>query len=293
MHTFTTEALGGKKMAGYAAWFIGIGALTRIIFPATLGTIIRSVGFGIGASIATGLAVILLLFTLVLRDQRKNAGQGFSMRRFFKHIKENKLAKPLWLQFGVQMFYGVLGAATLCVTILVVLTFENDLILGVLTSIFCGVSVVVLTIYKAIKSQRGKSWTYYIFSAIPLLMAIGLLFGLSPVTVILCQAGYLSFKTATQSEFERARMNIMSDFNSEHLHTEGLMFIEVAYTIARYVGLGLVVTIYLAGAFYMLQVLLVGLMALFLTGAILLRLWTKKFLNIKADKVFEGLPTDN
>jgi len=293
MHTFTTEALGGKKMAGYTSWFIGIAAFTRIVFPFTLGAIIQFVDFGVGAAIAAGLAVILLIFTMVLRDQKKNAGQGFSMRRFFGFIKEKKLAKPFWLQFGIQMFYGILGVASICVTVLVILELQNDFSLGYLTSIFAGVSIIVLAIYKAIKAPKGKTWTYYVFSVLPLIMTLGLLFGLNPVTVILCQAGWLSFRTASQNEWEYARMNLMSDFDAEHLHTEGLLFMEIAYTIARFLGLGLVVVIYLSRVAYLLQVFLVILMAALFIGAILLRLWTKRYLHVQKHQVFEGLPTDH
>ena len=85
----------------------------------------------------------------------------------------------------------------------------------------------------------------------------------------------------------------MSEFGAEHLHTEGLLFIEVAYTTARFIGLGLVIAIYYSGVHYLLQVLLVGIMALFLLGAVLLRLWSKKYLHVQKDQVFEGLATDN
>lgn len=295
MHTFTTEALGGKKMAGYTAWFIGIGAFARIVFPFTLGAIIQYVDFGVGASIATGLAVILLLFTMILRDQKKNAGQGFSMRRFFRFIHEKKLAKPLWQQFGIQIIYGMLGVATLSITVLVVMELQDDFQLGLLTSIFAGVSIVALTLYKLIKSPKVKSWTFHILAGLPLIMTAGLLFGLSPVTVILCQAGWLAFKTAPQSEFERARMNLMSEFGAEHLHTEGLMFIEFAYTLARFIGLGIILAIYFSGVTYLLQVFLVVLMTLFLVGAICLRFWTKGHLRVQvqANQVLESLATDN
>jgi len=292
MHTFTTEALGGKKMAGYTAWFIGIAAFTRILFPFTLGAIIQFVNFATAASIATGLAVILLVFTLVLRDQKKTDGQGFSMRRFFRHVKERKLSRPFWAQFWIQTLYGIIGVATICVTVIVAMEFDNFR-LGYLTSIFAGVSIIVLAVYKAIKAPRGKIWLYYMFSALPLLMALGLLFGLNPVTVILCQAGYLSFKTSTQSELERARMNLMSDFDAEHLHTEGLFFIEAAYTMARYVGLGCVIAIYFSGQIYLLQVFLVILMSALLIAAIVLRIWTKKFLHVQKNEVLESLPANN
>ena len=293
MHTFTTEALGGKKMSGYIGWYIGISAFTRILFPFTLGAIIQFVDFATAASIATGLAVILLVFTLILRDQKKTDGQGFSMRRFFRYIKVRKLTRPFWAQFLIQTLYGIIGVATICVTVLVFLEFEDNFTLGYLTSIFAGVSIVVLAVYKAIKAPRAKSWLYYIFSALPLLAAFGLLFGLSPVTVILCQAGYSSFKTSTQSELERSRMNLMSDFDAEHLHTEGLFFIEGAYTMARYIGLGLVVAIYFSGQTYLLQVFIVVLMALVLVAAIVLRIWKRKFLHVQTDKVVESLPANN
>ena len=281
MHTFTSEALGGKKMSGYAAWYFITNAFMRIVFPFTLGAIIESpkLGFVAAAAIATGLAVVLVLFTLILRDRRKSEGKRFSVRTFLRLIRERKLSRPIWSQFWIQFLYGLQSVMTLGITILVFLSLQSNFSLGALTSIFAGVSIVALAIYKPIKSQRVKIWIYYVTSILPILAAIGLLFGASPLTVILCQAGYFSFRVVSNTELERARMNLMADFGAEHLHTEGLLFTEVSYVLARFVGLGLILAIYFSGVLYLFQVLLVLLATTVLLAAVLLHLWTRRHMS--------------
>jgi len=279
MHTFTSEAMGGKKMAGYTTWFIGTSTFVRVVIPLTLGAIIKFVDFAAAAAIATGLAVVLLMFTLILRDQRKSA-QGFSMRAFFRYIKERDISKAVWTQFWIQTLYGIMILASVSTTILVAITFNDDFTLGYLTSIFAGASIITLTCYKAIRSPRAKVCVLYILSALPFLGAVGLLFGLSPVTVILCQAGFLTFKTAANSEFERTRLNLMADFGAEHLHTEGLLFTESAFALARAFGLGVILVAYFTNTFYLFQVFVVTVLGGLLVGVVLLNLWTKRWLTV-------------
>ena len=278
MHTFTSEAMAGKKMAGYTAWYIGISYFTRVVFPFTLGAVIQRVGFGPAVAIVTALAVLLLIFTLILRDQRKNGNRGFSMRAFFDHMRSKKIARPLWTQYGIQFFYGLFSIATLCTTILVFTSVNDNFTLGYLASICAGASIIFLTIYKSIKSKRAKVWVYHILSALPLVCAVALLFHLSVVTVILCQVGYWAFKPAVQTELERARMNLMEDFGAEHLHTEGLMFCETAYGLARGIGLLAIILAYYSGVFYVFQIIPVIVMATTFTAAILLHRWNKKYI---------------
>jgi YQGE family putative transporter len=295
MLTFTSETQGGKRMSGYVSWFIGISAFTRIVFPFTLGAIIESpnLGFGSAAGIATGLAVILLLFTLILRDQKKSEGKNFSMRAFFRYIREKKIKKPIWSQFWIQIVYGFVAVISLCVTIIVVLNVESNLELGILTSIWAGASILVLLIYKAIKSPKAKTWAYFILGSLPLLGAIGLLFDVNLVLVVICQGAYLSFKPAVQSELEKARTNLMADFGAEHLHTESLLFTEFAYFASRFAGVGLILAVYFSGVFYLFQVLIVLLMATFFISIILLHFWNKKHLRVQSDNIIECLATDN
>ena len=277
MHTFTSEALGGAKMSRYTALYVGITTFVRVVAPLTLGAIIEFVDFAAAAAIATGLAAVLLMFTLILRDNRKSQGKGFSMRAFFEHIRRENIARPIFLQFWIQAFFGILLLASVAITVLVALTFKDDFALGYFTSAFAAASIITLTCYKAIRSPRAKAFVLHILSALPLLGAIGLLFGLSPATVIMCQAGFLTFKTAADSEFERTRLNLMADFGAEHLHTEGLLFIELGYGMARTVGLGLLLLAYFSGTFYFFRVFIFALMCIMLIGIVLLQLWRRKY----------------
>lgn len=283
IHTFATEALGGKKMSGYVGWFISLTAFANIVFPFTLGALIEFVSFTAAALIATGISIMLLLFTLTLRDQRKNNGAGFSLRVFFRHLRERQISRPMWLQFLIQSMYGIQTMVGICITILIVREFGSNYGLGALTSIFSAVALVTVVIYKAIKSQKLKIVVFYVASMIPLCCAVALLFTVSHVTIIMCMAGYTGFRVASQTELDRTRMNLMSDFNAEHLHTEGILFTEFSYFIARVLVCGLIALAFYTGIFFLFQIIVISLIALVPLSAVLLRLWTKKYIISKHD----------
>ena len=127
----------------------------------------------------------------------------------------------------------------------------------------------------------------------PLIGAIGLLFDVNLVLVVICQGAYLSFKPAAQQELERARTNLMADFGAEHLHTESLVFTEFGYFISRVTGIGLILLAYFSNVFFLFQVLIVVLMATFFVAIILLHRWTKKYLHVEQTQVLETLTTEN
>jgi YQGE family putative transporter len=276
MHTFTTEALGGKRMGGFVAWHVVLASFNRAVFPFTLGAIIQFVSFGTAVLIMLCIAAVLLSFTFVMREQRKSGGAGMSMRRFFAHVREKKLSRRMWSQFFIQMMFPLQMTATVCITILIVLQFDNDFSLGALTSVFALVAILTMTLYKSIKSPRFKLCFYYVASMIPLVCAVALLFGVSNVTIILCQAGFVGFRMVSGSELDKTRMNLMSDIGAEHLHTEGLLFIESGYFIARMAVCSLIVLAFSLGIFFF-QVLVVALVATVPLSAVLLHLWTRKF----------------
>lgn len=278
MHTFTSEAMGGKKMAGYAVLYTGISYLTRLVFPLTLGAVIQFVDFALAVTIVVILAFLLLLFTLILRDQRKSEGRGFSMRAFAKYVRDKKLSRPLWAQFWLQFLYGLFSTATVCTTILVFLSVHDNFKLGYLSSICAGTSIVVLSLYKLIKSPRVKILFYHISSILPFVCSLGLLFEANQFTIVTCLIGYWAFRPAVQAELERARMNLMADFGAEHLHTEGLLFSEASYALARAVGLAAIIFAYFLDMFYVFQVIPVIIMASTFFAAIWLHIWTKKYI---------------
>jgi MFS family permease len=285
IHTFTCETLGGKKMASFAAWFMLLAAASRALFPLTLGAIVEFVNFTTGALIALGFCIIFLAFTLIMRDKRKSGTAGLSMRKFFTHIKREKISRPIWSHFWIQGMFGAQVLLNICLTILIVISFDNNFHLGVLTSIFAGVAVISVTIYKLIKSPKIKLWVYYITSFIPLFSAIGLLFGINPLIVIICQAGYVGFRVVSNVEFDKTRNNLMHDFGAEQFHTESLLFVEISYYIARvFVCVSLVaISIYFGPwAFRVFVFIIIATVPL---KAILLRLWTKKYIFNKEEEV--------
>lgn len=280
MHTFTTEALGGKKMAGYVIWYTALSSLTRVIFPFTLGAVIQyaNKGFGVAVLVMLCISVVLLAFTFVMREQRKNGTVGLSMRKFFRHLRKEGHTRRTWSQFFIQMLFPLQSIVTVCITILIVLEFRNNFSLGALTSVFSGVAVLTITFYRIVKSQRIKTIVFFAASFIPLGCAAALLFSVSRTTIILCQAGFVGFRVVSGSELEKTRMNLMSDIDAEHLHTEGLLFIEFAYFLARMAACALIISAASFGAFFF-QVLVVVLIATVPLSAMLIYLWTRKYTN--------------
>jgi YQGE family putative transporter len=241
IHLFTTEQMGGRQMRTYLTWFYVLMAATRIIFPVTLGAVIRFVSFTVAAFIAAGIGIVLVLWSLFLREQSSTLSHNMSMKNFFTTIRDKNLSGKMWHNFGIQFVAMLFSCTSICLTILVVLVYGDNLELGVLTSIFAGASIASLTAYRLIRNRRARRICLWIASVLPALSAIGLLFGVSATSVIAIQIGATIFGVIPRMEFDRQRMNIMKDSGLEHLNAESMVFCEFAFAIGRFVVMSLMV----------------------------------------------------
>jgi len=279
MHTFTTETLGGKRMAGFVAWHVVLASAMRIIFPFTVGALIEYTkeGFGTAVLVMLVISLIELAFTFVMLEQRKSESAGLSMRKFFGHLRKEGQMRRTWSLLFAQLLFPLQGLITLCITVLIFLEFKSNFTLGLWSSVFAGVAILTIGFYKLIKSPRVKIITFYAASFIPLACAVALLFSVTPVTIIVCQAGFVGFRVVVGLELDKTRLNMMSDIGADHLHTEGLLFTEIGYFVVRVAACALIIYAASFGALFF-QILVVAFIATVPLSAILIHLWKRKYL---------------
>ena len=71
--TFTSQSMGGKRMSGYAVWYIVLTSAVSALTPFTLGALIEFVSFEITILIALGFRIPLMTCSQLLLTKRKFA----------------------------------------------------------------------------------------------------------------------------------------------------------------------------------------------------------------------------
>ena len=271
MNMLTGQVLGGKKMASYQAWYIGTTTAVSVIFPFTLGAVIEFVSFAVATLITLGLGILLVAFTILLQEQRTD-NTALSMRKYISVIRQSTLSKPVSLNFWLQLLAGIYSAVSIAITVLIVIIYKDNFSLGSLTSIFAASGILVLVAYKAIKPEKIKSAFYYACCVIPVIAAVGILFEVSPFTLILLQAGFVS-KSVINMERGNLQLDIMNKLGQPTLVAESILHTELAYFIARMISMGIIIAAWYMEAFVIFQILVFVQMALLLLCGLMMRRW--------------------
>jgi hypothetical protein len=276
IHIHTAETMGGTKMASYMTWFFVVTAGSRIIFPITLGAIIR-VSFATATAVAVAMGVALVLCTLILREDKEWLDRKMSMRRFFKTLHERNLSSAAWLNFVIQFISNLFWSTMICLTILTVFGFGDNLELGLLTSVFAACSIATITLYRLTRNPRVKLLFLLIAATLPVISAVGLFFGVTPATIIIIQIGITVFGCIPRMELSQLHMNIMKKLDLAHLSAESLVFNEWAFNISRFICFGIMAFLYSTVGVAGFVALVFVLAFAILPATFLLRVWHKRF----------------
>jgi|GEM_PF-2561812 len=276
---FTAQTMGGTAMLRFQTYYnIAISA-AKIVLPFTLGSIIHYVSFFVAIIIAVVIGVVLVAFTFLMRGKHIERGNQ-SLCNYFKVIRRDKLCKPVALNFVMQLFRSLTWGGGLCVVILIALYFGDSFSLGYLTSIFAAGAIVLLTIYRLIKSRVIKNNVFLACVIIAIGLSLGLLFEVSKTTIILFQLASAVFLIVVGVETGKMQMDVMKDLGKPELSTESIVVLEFAYLIGRLTYVGLILLAYVLDSFLMFTILAASFTACAIVVYILFRLWWKHYRNV-------------
>lgn len=169
------ELVPNSCMGSYASLQIVIDKVVNIVIPIILGKIIDADSFKTSAIIVLCVAVIEMVFSFLIKSKRPE-NSSFNMREFISDIKQ--LGEKKSLVTDIIIYGGVYGVITMIAplnTILIMLSFNSNFSLGLITSLFSAASMVFLFIIKRF-TKTGKRTLLYIlvsvFSMLSVLMVV-------------------------------------------------------------------------------------------------------------------------
>ena len=272
VNDFTSTTMGGTKMLRFQAYVNIATSAAKIILPFTLGLLITYVSFFIATLVAIIIGVILIYFTFLMRSD-KTKPSPYSVKNYFKLIRDQKLVKPVALNFALQYTRALYGASGICVVILVANYFGNSFSLGYLTSIFSACAVVMLTLYRLIKSRHIKNEIFLICAILAFGLACGLLFEVNKVTIILFQLASAVFLVVPNIETGKLQFDAMKELGHNHVSTETLVMAEFAYLLGRLTVVGMILVSSTINSLLMFQIITIVFIGTAIVGYILFRTW--------------------
>jgi len=275
--TLTSQTLG-KRMSGFIVWEQVLRATASIIFPFTLGAVIEFVDFGIAAIICAILGVILVAFTMLLREPACRGCRPLSMTQYIRTMRERGQGRAVHYHFWLQTFHDFYRRVTFLLTVLIMVSFGDNLSLGIMGSVFAAANILVIIIYKWAGPKRRAGKIMFWFSAVaPLAFGAALLFNVSPATIILLHVGYVALGCIVRAEADKLRFSLQKYLGDESWHTESLLLTEAGFMLTRLAMPAVVLLAYFTDAFMVIQALIVVMMAFVLVVAIMIAIWHRRF----------------
>ena len=275
--TLTSQTMG-RRMSGFIVWEQVVRSVASIVFPVTLGALIQFVDFRVVAILCAVLGVILLGFTCLLREVKCHDCKPLSMTNYIRTMRARGMGRAVHYHFWLQTFHDFYRRVTLLLTVLIMVSFGDNLSLGIFGSVFAAANIAVIVIYKWAGPKRRAGKTMFWFSAVaPLAFGIALLFNVSPATIILLHVGYIALGCIVRAEADKLRFSLQKYLGDESWHTESLLLTESGFMLTRIAMPLIVLLAYFTDVFMIIQGLIVVMMAFVLVVAIMIATWHRRY----------------
>ena len=211
-----------------------INQIISILFPFLMGSAIDISSFRVIAILIFALAIVQLITSMTITHRTKPG--KFELGKFFRKIKETnsqKMFKKLYLAYFIG---GAKHAVTPLIVYIILLTFQTNTNLGILTSVFAFCSILTMIMFSKWYKPGKSSWVLIVVSGIIIISMGGLLFGLSKTTIILFNFAYTSFIVLPNSLSDLHRSTIVKKLNMHEFIVENMSIAELLLNMGRIVS---------------------------------------------------------
>lgn len=226
--------------------------ITKVIMPVALGLMITESSYTEAGFVILAISVLQLILSMFFRPTAKpSKNLPHSYTKVYKLLTEHKSLRRVFI---IQLIRGLLlssAAYIIIAQINVYASSNSDLNLGIYTSAASVVAMVILLLYRKLKTRRAQE-TVLIMLAPPIVL-LPLILILFPHEPLLSIVFYVFVQSVIESFFNntilvaRLQQLLKSHLHNESLHFEIEAMSEVALTMGRVVGQSILLALVITG----------------------------------------------
>lgn len=208
------ELVSHHVMAKFAVVQLFNTKIINVVVPLILGKIIDSASFKTCSVIVLIAVMAQLIFSLFIKSKRPE-NSYFCFKEFwagYKKLEKNKKTLILFALF-TGLVYGMTAIVPPLNTILVMVSFESNLSLGVFSGCFAISSVVLLLVYKKWTKLGKRTFVYVICAILPIVASSLLLFEENKTTVLIRLLTYTIVEVLYVYSYDVMRNLLLKKFN--------------------------------------------------------------------------------
>ena len=253
-----------RSMKKYNITYYAIQNSIKIIVPTILGYLIDIATYSHIAIYFVVISLIQFSITFMIVSKRPE-NSNFSMKGYFKYLKRNKEVRSKIKYTYLNSFLG--GFKTtykIVVTILTIYTFKTNFSLGILSSVFSIVAMLILMTYKKFDNSPkvNKFIIYLILGIVPFVSCILLVVTLNITTLIIyniCLTIAIAFSDYLGTV---ERDTIIKNLGGFDYIAEHQCLYEIITSSTRIIAFGLFIVIGVIGHIVAFKILLLFLLIL-------------------------------
>lgn len=259
LNLFSSKIVSNDEKKTFVVYKTILNNLVKVLIPLLLGSIISMKSFKATAMIILILSFIqiLLSFKMKIKMENNNEDNKLNLTKEVNHIKNNKkLQKFYMMKFFKGMAYE--GALDTAVTLLIIMSFDSDFSLGIITSIISLLAMLSSYMYKRIKNQEKMKAVSIISFIIILISSIILVFFTNQYTIVgynLIFAFFLQFIMVAEEVQTLKFTN--SDVINDSNRVETYVLLEMFLNAGRIISYILLFIVGIYNKLYLLEILII------------------------------------
>lgn len=259
LNLFSSKLVSNDEKKDFIVYKTILNNLVKVLIPFLLGSIISIKTFETTTIIIFILSFIqiLLSFKMKFKIQNNKESKKLDIIKEVNHIKNNiKLQRFYKMKFFKGMAYEV--ALDTAVTLLIIMSFNSDFSLGVITSIISLLAMLSSYVYKKFKNQEKMKLLIIVSYVIILISSIVLVFITNRYTIVgynLIFAFFLQFIMVSEEVQTLKFTN--SDVINDSNRVETYVLLEMFLNIGRIISYILLFVVGIYDNLYLLEILII------------------------------------
>lgn len=257
LNIFSTTMVANQEKKEFIVYKAISTNIVKVLIPVLFGSLISIESFEKITIIVLVLSFIQIVLSSKLKYENNKEEQKFNFIKEYKKLKLDTRVKAL---LKTEFFQGLTyeGALDTAVTLLIIIAFQKDFSLGVITSIISVLSIFSAYICKKIVNPKRIQFMLALACIFPVVSTIILLAVTNKYTIVGYSIIYTLFIQIISivkdvSTLKLTNSEIVNDVN----RVETYVLLEIVLGMGRIVSYILLLIIGVLGNFYLLEILII------------------------------------
>lgn len=270
-------SIDNKDRPKFIGTFTAVYNIVGIIIPLLLGYLININGFANTSFLIIIMVILQLIFSHVFKDKKMNSNKKADIPSYINHCKKDILLQQMFKDnLLVGVIYGS-GGFSLIVNLYIIKIFNNNLSLGIFTSIFAIVSSLIGILFAKVIKEKSYSKCIVISTIIMIASLYIIMLKFNYITIIIFKFAYSLSRTIVELIIETTDMNIS---NKKDVKNKYKVEYFINYEFGLYIGRLISYTIFIIYGFTTTKLATNLILSIFVIFMLILSIESRKTLKL-------------